>query len=343
MPPNIRSHERDGQNRRQDMRIKGFAAALVAWGTLTNSAHAVDAALPSYQAVAGISGQLKSVGSDTLNHEMILWAEGFKSKYPNVKIEVEGKGSSTALPALLSGDAQFGPMSRFMTSAETDAFEKKHGYKPTAIRVAVDALAIYVHKDNPVPCLTLQQLDQIFSSGRKGSGGKSIDKWGDVGASGAWSEQPIAMYGRNQISGTYEFFKQLVLYGGDFKEAVKQEVGSEAVVESVAKNKFAIGYSGIGYKTSGVRAVPVASYFGGKCYDTSADETYSGKYPIARYLYIYVNKNPNEPLDPLRAEFIKYILSKDGQIQTEQGGYYPIISDVREAELKRLGLSDSTK
>ena len=325
------------------MRMKVFVAALVVCGAPPNLAHAVDASLPSYRAVAGISGQLKSVGSDTLDHEMNLWAEGFKSKYPNVKFEVEGKGSSTAVPALLSGDAQFGPMSRFMTSAEVDVFEKKYGYKPTPVRVAVDALAIYVHKDNPVPCLTMQQLDQIFSSSRKGSGAKSVDKWDEVGESGEWSAQPIVMFGRNQISGTYELFKQLVLYGGDFKDAVKQEVGSEAVVESVAKNKFAIGYSGIGYKTSGVRAVPVASYFGGKCYGTSADEAYSGKYPIARYLYVYVNKKPNEPLDAARAEFIKYILSKDGQIQTEQGGYYPITSDIREAELNRLGLSDSAK
>jgi phosphate transport system substrate-binding protein len=325
------------------MRMKSFAIALGACVTLTNSALAIDVSLPAYRVVAGVSGQLKSVGSDTLHQEISLWAEGFKSKYPNVRIDVEGKGSATAPPALLSGDAQFGPMSRFMTSAEIDAFEKKYGYKPTAIRVAVDALAIYVNKDNSVPCLTLQQLDQIFSSTRKGSGSKSIDKWGEVGLSGEWSEQPIAMHGRNQISGTHEFFKQLVLYSGEFKEAVKQEVGSEAVVDAVAKNRFAIGYSGIGYKTSGVRAVPVAAYYGAKCYETSAEDTYGGKYPIARYLYVYVNKKPNEALDSLRVEFLKYILSKDGQIQTEKGGYYPITSEIREAELNRLGLSDSTK
>ncbi len=316
-----------------------FAANMLA----APAALALDAALPAYPPVKGISGEIKSVGSDTLNQEMELWAKGFKERYPNVKFEIEGKGSATAPPALLDGASQFGPMSRPMTGAEADAFEKKYGYKASSLRVAVDALAVYVNKDNPIECLTMEQVDRIFSSTRKGSGGKSVDTWGDVGLTGDWAAKPIPMYGRNNISGTYEFFRQTALYGGDYKEGVKQQVGSEAVVQGVANDKFAIGYSGIGYKTGGVRAVPLSVFFGEKCHDTSADATLSGKYPIARYLYIYVNKKPGEPLDALRGEFIKYILSKDGQIQTEKGGYYPITNEIREAELQRLGLSSAAK
>ncbi|HUI22564.1 MAG TPA: phosphate ABC transporter substrate-binding protein PstS family protein [Methylocella sp.] len=316
-----------------------FAAGLAS----VSSATALDASLPIYQAVEGISGQIKSVGSDTLENEMALWAKEFEALYPNVKIEIEGKGSATAPPALLSGASQFGPMSRPMTADEISAFEKKFGYKPARFRVAVDALAVYVNKDNPIPCLTLQQVDQIFSATRQGSGSRSIDTWGDVGMTGEWATQPIAIYGRNSLSGTYEFFKKTVLYGGDYKEGVKQQIGSAAVVEGVAHDKFAIGYSGLGYKTDGVRTVPLAAYYGRPCYETTAEATYSGKYPIARYLYIYLNKKPDEPLDPLRAEFIKYILSKDGQTQTEKGGFFPITNEIRDHDLEVLGISTVAK
>jgi phosphate transport system substrate-binding protein len=274
---------------------------------------------------------------------MELWAAGFKAKYPNVKIQIEGKGSATAPPALLAGSAQLGPMSRLMNGDEARAFEQKYGYRPTAIGVAVDALAIYVNKENPVQCLTVEQLDQMFSSIRKGSGGKSIETWGDAGLTGEWASLPITLYSRNTISGTYEFFRQQVLYDGGFKDSVKQQVGSEAVVQAVAKDKAAVGFSGIGYKAEGVRAIPVSVHYGQKCYEPSPENAYSGNYPIARLLYIYVNKKPGEALDPAQAEFIKYVLSKDGQAQTEKGGYFPITSELRENELNKLEVSKPAK
>jgi phosphate transport system substrate-binding protein len=319
------------------MMSRMVATALAAYAALPTVALALDPSLPTYEAVSGVSGQLKSVGSDTLVHEMELWADGFRTKYPGVSVTIEGKGSATAPPALLAGTAQFGPMSRLMTSKEAHAFEEKFGYEATAVRVAIDALAIYVNKDNPIQCLNLQQLDRIFSKPRKGSEAKSIDTWGEAGLSGEWAAKPISMYGRNTLSGTYAFFRQL-LYQGEFKETVRQQVGSEAVVQEVANDKFAIGYSGIGYKTAGVRTVPVAAFGGDRCYDTSAENTYSGKYPIARYLYIYLNRKPGEPLDALRGEFIKFVLSKDGQTLTEKGGYYAVTAATREAELDELGL-----
>jgi phosphate transport system substrate-binding protein len=270
---------------------------------------------------------------------MLAWGKGFMALYPDVKIEVDAKGSATAPPALIEGVSQLGPMSRFMTNDESAAFEKKYGYKATGIRVAVDALAIYVNKDNPIRCLTLQQVDQIFSSTRKGSGGQPIKTWGDAGLTGEWANKPIALFGRNTISGTYEYFRESVLYGGDYKDEVKLEPSSEAVVTDVARDKFGIGYSGIGFKTDGVRTVPLATYDGRPCYEASAEATFGGQYPIARYLYIYMNKNPKQPLDALRSEFIRYILSKEGQERTERGGFYSIMNDIRDAELKKLAIA----
>lgn len=304
------------------------------------AAIALDQNLPAYKPVSGVSGQFKSVGSDTLGNSMKLWTKGFRELYPDAKITIEDKGSATAPPALLEGSAQFGPMSRPWTSDESEAFEKKFGYKASYVAVAVDALAVYVNKENPIRCLSVQQVDQIFSQNRKGSGGQSIRTWGDAGLTGEWATKPIALYGRNEISGTHEFFKEIVLYGGDFKPEVKQQPGSEAVVNNVAGDKFAIGYSGIGYRTEGVRAVPLSITSGRECYDTSSDATYSGNYPIARYLYIYFNKKPNEQIDPLRGEFIKYVLSKDGQALTEKSGFYPLPSEIQAKELKRLGFTN---
>jgi phosphate transport system substrate-binding protein len=324
------------------MKPRLFAGALAANIVVMSTAFALDPGLPAYQTVTGISGRIKSVGSDTLNNEMTLWTKAFKDRYPDVEIDVEGKGSATAPPALLQGISQFGPMSRPMTAAEAHAFDKKYGYKVSSFRVAVDALAVYVNKANPVKCLTLQQVDQIFSSTRKSSGGRSINTWGDVRLTGEWAKMPISLYGRNSISGTFEYFREMVLYNGEYKEEIKQQPGSEEVVHGVGSDPFAIGYSGIGYRTDSVRAVPLASYDGRPCYAAS-EETYAGNYPLARYLYVYLNKKPDQPLDALRGEFIKYLLSRDGQTQTGVGGFYPVTNDIREAELKKLGLSSPTK
>jgi phosphate transport system substrate-binding protein len=318
------------------MKLRAFSAAVAAFVALTLGAAALDMELSPYKVVSGLSGNLKSVGSDTMLHEMELWAEGFQAIYPNVKIDIEGKGSNTAPPALLSGEAQLGPMSRPMTPDEIGAFEAKFGYKPTAVLVAIDALAIYVHKDNPLQCVSMEQIERVFAANPKSGGGKSIRTWGELGLTGEWATKPIALFSRNTLSGTYKFFKQHVLSGGDFKDDIKMQVGSEAVVSAVGADKFAIGYSGIGYKTSAVRAVPISA--GKGCYAATFDNTYSRKYPLARGLYICLLKDPKKPIDTLSGEFVKYVLSRDGQTQAKKGGYYPITRNIREHELTRLGL-----
>jgi phosphate transport system substrate-binding protein len=314
------------------------AAALSAVSTAA-LAVSLDPQLPDYKPVSGVSGNVKSIGSDTLNNLMTLWSEGFKSSYPNVKLEIEGKGSSTAPPALIAGTAQFGPMSRPMKKQEIDEFEKKYGYKPIPIRAAVDALAVFVHKDNPIQCLSLPQLDAIFSKTRKGGEAKEAATWGDIGMTGEWASKPISLYGRNSASGTYGYFKEVALFNGDYKDSVKEQPGSSTVVQGIASDKFAMGYSGIGYKTADVRVVPLTTKAGGKCFEGNDENAYSGDYPLARFLYIYVNKNPNQALDPVRGEFIKYVYSKPGQNVVIKDGFFPIPAAIAEDDLKMFGLS----
>src|SRR5688500_12486043 len=284
----------------------------------------VDPALPAYQRTSGVSGSLSSVGSDTMNNMMTLWAETLRKFYPNVKVQVGGKGSSTAPPALIAGTAQFGPMSRQMRSTEIDQFSQRYGYKPTEIRTSYDALAVYVHRDNPIKQLSLAQVEAIFSKSRRRGYKQNITTWGQLGLTGEWANKPIGLYGRNSASGTYGFFKEVVLKNGDFKDTVKEQPGSASVVQGVTEDRFAIGYSGSGYRTSGVKAVPLAETEAGPFFEGTYEQVTSGKYPLSRFLYVYINKAPGKPLDPLQLEFVKLILSQEGQEVVVKDGYMPL-------------------
>lgn len=319
-------------NMRKHILKNALFSVAVGLASLASAAPtAVDSAIPEYKPVSGISGNLNSIGSDTLNNLMTFWAEGFKKAYPNVNIQIEGKGSATAPPAMIEGTAQLGPMSRPMKNEELDAFEKKFGYKPTEIKVAVDALAVFVHKDNPIKGLSLAQVDGIFGSALK-RGGKSAKTWGDVGLND-WASSAISLYGRNSASGTYGFFKEHALSKGDFKATVKEQPGSSAVVQGVSSDKFGIGYSGIGYVTSGVRALPLSDK-GDKFVEPTYENCLSGEYPMARFLYVYVNKKSGAPLDKLTAEFIKFIASKQGQEIVVKDGYFPLPASISAESMK---------
>jgi phosphate transport system substrate-binding protein len=312
------------------------AAALTGCVCLAKAqAIKLDETLPNYQPVSGISGKLSSIGSDTLNNLMTYWAEEFRKIYPNVKIEVGGKGSSTAPPALISGTAQLGPMSRKMKAEEIDAFEKKYGYKPKLIGVAIDALAVYINKDNPLQSLTFQQVDSIFSSTRK-RGGQDVKTWGDLGLTGEWAAKPLSLYGRNSASGTYGFFKEHTMKNGDYKGSVKEQPGSASVVQGVENELGGIGYSGIGYKTSDVRAIPLAKGPEDNLSEPTFANALAGKYPLGRALYVYVNKKPGQPMEPVVKEFLKYVLSKDGQEIVVKDGYGPLPAKVIDKQREEL-------
>ncbi|MGD1915077.1 MAG: PstS family phosphate ABC transporter substrate-binding protein [Phycisphaerales bacterium] len=310
----------------------GATAAVVGASALMASGPQIDSKLPSYRPVSGVSGNIKSIGSDTMNNLMTLWGEEFKGFYPAVQIEVEGKGSSTAPPALIQGQAQFGPMSRAMKASEIDAFEKRFGYKPTALRTAIDALAVCVHKDNPINEISIQQLTDVFSVA-----GENMT-WGDLGVRDrAWANRPVRLYGRNSASGTYGYFKKVALQGNDYKPTVKEQPGSSAVVQGVGTDRYGMGYSGVGYATADTKMLMV-SLDGGQAFGPEAEYANSGEYPLARFLYLYINAAPIKGLDPLRAEFTKLIFSQQGQEVVLKDGYFPVSANVARDDLKACQL-----
>ena len=323
---------------RRQIRTISVALLLAAAAVPTQADEAVkvDAAIPAYEKTSGVAGALNSIGSDTMNNLMTLWAEGFAKYYPNVKIQVEGKGSSTAPPALIAGTAQLGPMSRPMKNTEIDAFEAQFGHKPTTLRSALDSLAVYVNKDNPLESLSLPQVDSIFSKTRALGYKEAIATWGQVGLTGDWASRPISLYGRNSASGTYGFFKEHALGNGDYRDEVKEQPGSASVVQGVTEDVGGIGYSGIGYRTSGVKPLSLAPKAGAAAVAPTPANVYNGSYPLARFLYVYINKDPDKPLDPLLREFVKFIFSKEGQEAVLKDGYLPVPASVALDEIKKV-------
>ncbi|WP_265414281.1 PstS family phosphate ABC transporter substrate-binding protein [Photobacterium leiognathi] len=315
----------------------GMVTALWLSGCTGAYAQTSDVALMPYKRVSGISGNLSSVGSDTLANLMTYWAEEFKRRYPNVNIQIQTAGSSTAPTALVEATAQIGPMSRMMKTKEVEAFEQEYGYKPTAIKVAVDALAVFVHEDNPLKGINFEQLDAIYSRTLRCGGLEPINQWGQLGLTGSWQNRGIQLFGRNSVSGTYGYFKKRALCRGDFRNNVNEQPGSASVVQSVSTSLNAIGYSGIGYKTTGIKAIPVARE-GDDYVEATIENSVNGRYPLSRFLYVYVNKHPNKPLAPMEGEFLRFILSSDGQKIVQKDGYIPLPVAVVEQNLAKLGL-----
>ncbi len=324
------------------MKIKIIGLTIILASALALSASSVaepiqvDKELKVYTKVEGISGNLDSIGSDTLNNLMTFWAEAFRKRYPNVKIQIEGKGSSTAPPALIEGTAQLGPMSRAMKNAEIDGFEERYGFEPVKIGVALDSLAVFVNKDNPINALSLQEIDAIFSKNRKGRLSYNIAKWGDAGVKGRLARKPISLYGRNSASGTYGYFKKKALFKGDYKDTVKEQPGSASVVLGITEDLAGAGYSGIGYKTSGVKAIALSNKKGGTTYEPNYANVLNGNYPLSRMLYVYFVREPNKPVDPLVREFLKFTQSKEGQEIVIKDGYLPLPAKVAAKQLALL-------
>lgn len=316
--------------------VVSASAAIIT--TAATAETKVDPNLPAYTKVGGVSGNLSSVGSDTLANLMTFWAEEFKKQYPNVAVQIQAAGSSTAPPALTEGTSNFGPMSRPMKDQEIEAFEKKFGYKPTAIPVAIDALAVFANKDNPIKGMTMEQVDQVFSSTRTCGGSKDITKWGDLGLTGPWAGRDIQLFGRNSVSGTYGYFKEHALCKGDYKSNVNEQPGSASVVQSVASSLNGIGYSGIGYTTSSVKAVPLSKKAGDKFVEATSENALTGAYPLSRALYVYVNKAPGKELAPLEREFVRMVLSKQGQEIVVKDGYIPLPAAMVAKTLDKLGM-----
>jgi phosphate transport system substrate-binding protein len=225
-------------------------------------------------------------------------------------------------------------MSREMKSSEIDAFEKQFGYVPTEVKVAVDALAVFVHKDNPLKGLTLKQVDSVFSSTFAWAATRSTR-----GTSLGWAADSRA--GRSRSMAATAPPAPTVLQGecagkGDYPATVKEQPGSSSVVTGIASDLYAMGYSGIGYKTSGVNAIALSARKGEKAFEPNPENCLSGDYPLARFLYVYVNKNPNRPLDPLTREFLKFVLARQGQDVVAKDGYFPMPAALAEEVARDL-------
>ncbi len=290
--------------------------------------------LAPYERLQGLTGVLSSAGSDTLANLMTLWSEAFQRLYPSITIQVQAAGSSSAPPALTEGTVNFGAMSRAFNDSELDAFEQRFGYVPTALRVAIDAVAVYVHKDNPIDALALTELDAIFSATRLCGARRAIDTWGDMDLAGGWFDRPIQLYGRNSVSGTYGYFKSVALCGGDYRNTVNEQPGSSSVVQAVAASLNSIGYAGMGHGTSGVRALPLRDAT--QLVVPTASSAADGSYPLSRFFYVYVHKRPDVALPAVEREFLRFVLSAQGQEIVARDGYVPVSASIAATELKRL-------
>ncbi len=319
-------------------RCIGLLLVLVQFCAMASAQVSVDPKLPDYRPIAGVAGKIDTVGSDTMNNLAQLWTEEFKKFYPSVSAAIDAKGSSNAIPALVNGSATFGPMSRDAKASEIQAFNQKFGYDPVLIPTSIDMVAVYVNRNNPIDGLSFPEIDAIFSSTRKGGARAQAKTWGQLGSTGELKEKKVECYGRNAASGTYGFFKETVLSDGDFGDWVTENAGSSAVVQSVGANLAGIGYSGIGYRTPNVKPLKLSVERGGEMIAAEPKNAYDGSYPLARPLYFAVNYDPRKPLEPLRAEFVRYIFSKQGQMQVVKDGYLPVDAETAAEALAMVGL-----
>ncbi|WP_340680550.1 phosphate ABC transporter substrate-binding protein [Paraglaciecola sp.] len=292
--------------------------------------------LGEYQSKGALTGKINSTGSDTLANLMSFWADEFKHRFPNVEFELHSEGSTTAPPALLAGTSNLAPMSRKMRAAELALFQQKFGYQPLAIKVAMDAIAVFVHRDNPLDAITIEQLDRIFSEHTLCGRHAKIVHWGEAGLTGQWAGKKITVLGRDPRSGSYSFFKEISLCGGDFSLDMEALPGSGSIVQAISNNHNAIGFSGMGYKTSGVRTLPIIHNGIMTLPNISAETNWD--YPLTRFLYLYINKTPSEPLPEVLREFILLVLSNTGQHTVELDGYAAVSETIIEENLQKLAI-----
>ncbi|MDC8804616.1 phosphate ABC transporter substrate-binding protein [Halomonas pacifica] len=287
------------------------------------------------QAATPIAGTLHSTGSETLASLMLRWGEALEARHPGVRLQLQASGSSTAPPALVAGSTRLGPMSRPMSESERAAFEAAHGYAPLAVPVALDALAFFVHRDNPVVALSLAQLDAIFSDTRRCGAAVPLERWDALRPT---LSGDISRYGRNSASGSHGVVRRLALCGGDFRLDVGELMGSAAVVAAVGSDPRGIGYAGLGYLRSGVRALGLVGEDGTVVRPT-AEAALAGDYPLTRPLYLYLNLVPGEPWPSLERAFVELVLSAEGQAIVEELGFVALPPPRLAAIRREIGLA----
>jgi phosphate transport system substrate-binding protein len=330
-----------------------LAAQHAIKGEFQETLHArLDPALASYQPATTVKGEIRSVGADTMEELTKLWIAGFSKVQPGATFTMDAKASGTAVPALTDGKADIGPCAREVLPPELGPFQKKFGYEPFAVRVAsgsyrtpgkTHAIAFLVNKDNPIEKVTFSQLDAVFSTTRRHGGKEDIRTWGQLGLKGEWADKPIALWGLIRPNGIANFIQARVIANGEYKSGINERttVGSlaalDAIAQGVAADRYAIGYAGFGNLIPGVKAVALAENDGGPYYKGTFDEVVTHTYPLSRHIYVYINRGPNQPIDPKIREFLDYILSKDGQdAVVKEGIFLPLSASAVKQERARL-------
>ncbi len=301
----------------------------------------LDPAIPSYSQEASVAGKFLVSGSDTMRPLIQAWVNDLHRRNPRLKISVDGSGSETGLSALLEHRSEAAAMSRRMTAREIAEFVKEYGFEPTEVPVAIDALAVFVHRDNPLPGLSLDELDAMFCLQRHRGLPYIVDSWGLVGLHDEWFDAPVNLYGRNGNSGTSYFFREEVCKGGTFQPRMVNADGSASVVMDVMRDRFGIGFSAIGYRTSLVKPLPVAAVKGGRYVEPTFEQAMNGSYPLRRNLYLYIAHPVSLASVQPVSTLVQFALSAQGQQLAIDYGYFPLT--VQEIARLRTKWSSSVK
>jgi phosphate transport system substrate-binding protein len=306
----------------------------------------VDPALPAYQPQGGLRGELHSVGADVMDVVTLGWLELFRAAHPKVTATLEARAPGTAIPALVNGWGHLGPVARELFPHEEEQFREKFGYAPTAVRVATasydhtgtaQTIGFYVNDDNPLASLTLDQVRELYAKGG------ALSKWGQLGLTGDWAERPIELWGLKRPSGVANYLQTRVLGGREFRTGINERVNQDdvpaldAITTGIASSRYAIGYSGLGSARSGIKVLALAERDGAATVAPTRENVAAHRYPLARFVYIYVNRAPGKPLDPNVREFLRLVLSREGQeVVARQGLYLPLTAALAREERAKL-------
>jgi phosphate transport system substrate-binding protein len=337
--------------------IRSHCGLAIALFLATSSARAEEA-YPEYLPGGQLNGELHSMGTDVMDTVVLAWLEVFRKAHPQVEATMEARGANTTFPGLLTGQSQLGPISRAIFPREREQFARTYGYPPTEIRVACgtyDAfglsppVVLFVHQDNPVRELTLAQVEEIYAQDG------TITTWGQVGATGPWAGRPIKVWGLRLPNGTATYFQEAAMHGRDFRSTLVKRPTADSlsrsaqrapnggvqafvdILKGVALDPEAIGYAAPGYDTTGTRMVAIAPHPGSPAVAPTRENVAALRYPLCRFIYLYVNRRPGQPLDPNVQEFLRIVLSRQGQAAVAQrSAFLPLPPRIVREELAKL-------
>ena len=303
--------------------------------TANPDGYEIDTELPEYRPGSNMAGEIKSVGSSTLTTLLNRWSEEFRRIHPRVDLDITGGGSSAALRPLIAGTSDFAPMSRELNARELASVKERWGYEPLRLTVALDAVAVYVNKDNPLRSLDLRQLDALYSIAPKRGGTRPVT-WGELGVSGPLATREIALYGPRRTHGIYSVFRTMVMQEAGYRVEMQSEPVSSAIVQAPGSDETAIAFASRFFSTRRTRQLAIAEAPGKQAFAPTAKNIASGAYPLSRKLYLYVNKPPGGAMPAHVAEFLRYVCSRQGQEVLARDGGIALTRELGEAECAGL-------